>query len=137
MRLEVYYFAYGSNLSRRQMLERCPDALPRGTATLPNHRLIFAGWSRKWGGGVASIRPHRGDKVLGAIYEISDRCLRILDRYEDCPGTYERLNVTVFTDLGDPFAAVTYILAKQSEESRPSRDYLATIQEGYRDWELA
>lgn len=132
----MYYFAYGSNLSRQQMLGRCLDARPKGTATLPNHRLIFAGWSRKWGGAVASIRPHRGDRVPGAVYEISDRCLRVLDRHEGYPGTYEHLNVTVFTGLGEPIEAVTYVLVEQSEERKPSQDYLATIQQGYRDWEL-
>ena len=76
----MYYFAYASNLSKKQMLERCPNSKPLFRATLANHKLIFTGWSRKWRGGVATIRASRDDKVSGAVYEISDRCLNVLDQ---------------------------------------------------------
>jgi gamma-glutamylcyclotransferase (GGCT)/AIG2-like uncharacterized protein YtfP len=82
----MYYFAYGSNLSHKQMLKRCPDAKPKFKATLPDHKLIFAGRSRRWNGGVASIKPAKGEEVVGAIYEISEQCLSSLDIYEGCPG---------------------------------------------------
>jgi len=29
---------------------------------------------------------------------------------------------------------VTYIMREQSEETKPSAEYLAIIQQGYRDW---
>ena len=130
----MYYFAYGSNLNKKQMLERCPDSKLEFTAILPNYKLVFVGWSRQWRGGVVSIRPFRGEKVLGAIYEVSDRDLRRLDSYEGCPGNYNRLNVTVFKEDGEPIQAMTYIKAGQSEETRPSPEYVSVIQQGYRDW---
>ena len=68
----MYYFAYGSNLSKKQMSERCPDSKPMFIATLPNHQMVFAGWSRKWRGGVASLKTFRGAKVPGAIYEVTE-----------------------------------------------------------------
>jgi len=132
----MYYFAYGSNLNRKQMQERCPDSKPMFIATLPNYKLVFVGWSRKWRGGVASIKPFRGEKVLGAIYEVSERGLRRLDSYEGYPGNYNRLKVTVFDEDGEPIEAVTYIKAVQSEETQPSKEYLAIIQQGYRDWRI-
>jgi len=132
----MYYFAYGSNLNQRQMLERCPDSEPMFTASLPNYKLVFVGWSRQWRGGVVSIRPFRGEKVLGAIYEVSDRDLRRLDNYEGYPNNYTRLNVTVFDEGGEPIKAITYIKSGQSEEAQPSKEYLALIQQGYRDWEI-
>jgi len=128
----MYYFAYGSNLSRKQMSERCPDALPKFAATLPNYKLIFTGWSRKCIGGVASIKPCKGEKVIGGIYEISERCLNSLD---NCEGTtYDRMNIIVFTDFGDPVEAITYVKVEQSDKTQPSPKYLATIQQGYKDW---
>ena len=130
----MYYFAYASNLSSKQMLERCPDAQPKLVVTLPNHKLIFAGWSRKWRGGVASIKPCKGERVIGVFYEVSERCLRALDKYEDCPATYNRRNIIAFTDLGDSVEAITYIKAEQSEETEPSQEYLATIKQGYKEW---
>jgi len=132
----MYYFAYGGNLNQKQMLERCPESKPKFVATLPNYKLVFVGWSRQWRGGVASIKPFRGEKVLGAIYEISDRDLRRLDSYEGYPGNYNRLNVTVFKEKGEPVEAITYIKARQSEETPPSPAYLSIIQQGYRDWGL-
>ena len=132
----MYYFAYGSNLNRKQMQERCPDSKPMFIATLPNYKLVFVGWSRKWRGGVASIKPFRGEKVLGAIYDISEECLRHLDRCEGYPNIYNRVKVTVFDEDGEPIEAVTYIKAVQSEETQPSKEYLAIIQQGYRDWRI-
>ena len=132
----MYYFAYGSNLNQKQMLERCPDSKPRFIATLPNYKLVFVGWSRQRRGGVASIKPFRGEKVLGAIYEVSDRDLRQLDSKEGYPDNYNRLKVTVFKEKGEPVEAITYIKARQSEETPPSPEYLSIIQQGYRDWGL-
>jgi len=132
----MYYFAYGSNLSKKQMMERCPDSKPMFVVTLPNYKLIFVGWSRQWRGGVATIKPLRGEKVLGGIYEVSERDLRRLDKYEGYPGSYHRLNVTVYDEDGKPVGAVTYIKSGQLEEIQPSREYLAIIQQGYRDWGL-
>lgn len=128
------YFAYASNLSRKQMKERCPNSRPKFKAVLPNYKLIFSGWSRQSRGGKASIKPFQGDKVNGAVYDISERDLRLLDRYESYPEVYDHLNVLVITEDGEAIKAVTYIMRKQSEESQPSREYLSVIQQGYRDW---
>jgi len=130
----MYYFAYASNLNRKQMLERCPDSKPLLVATLPNYELVFAGWSRQWRGGYATIKLSRGEKIFGAIYEVSERDLRRLDKYEGCPGNYNRLNVTVFGEDGKPIEAITYIKSGRLEETQPSKEYLAVIQQGYRDW---
>jgi gamma-glutamylcyclotransferase len=132
----MHYFAYGINLNKKQMTEHCPGSKPRFTAELPNYRLIFTGWSRQWRGGIASIKLSARDKVLGAVYEISDIDLAKLDKFEDCPGNYSRLKVTVYRDTGEPVEAVTYIKSRQPDESKPSPQYLSIIQQGYRDWGL-
>jgi gamma-glutamylcyclotransferase (GGCT)/AIG2-like uncharacterized protein YtfP len=132
----MYYFAYGSNLNRKQMLERCPDSKPMFIAILHNYKLVFVGWSRQWRGGVASIKPFRGERVFGAIYTLSDRDLRRLDNYEGCPGNYNRLNITVFDEDGEPIKAITYVKSEQLEETQPSKEYLSLIQQGYRDWRI-
>lgn len=132
----MYYFAYGSDLSRKHMKERAPDSVPKDTAVLPNYKLIFTGWSRQWRGGLASIKFSRGDKVRGGVYEISDRDLRRLDSFEGYPGNSNRLNVTVFTPDDEPIQAVTYMKAVQTEETKPSAEYLALMQQGCRDWRL-
>lgn len=75
----MYYFAYGSNLNHKQVVEQCPESKPMFTAILPNYTLIFAGWPRQWRGGVATIKFERGAKVLGGVYEVTDRDLRRVD----------------------------------------------------------
>ncbi len=132
----MYYFAYGSNLNKKQMLERCPDSKPLFVATLRNYKLVFVGWSRQWRGGITSIKPFRGERVLGALYELSDRDLRRLDSYEGYPGSYNRLKVTVFDEDGESVEAITYIKSEQAEEIQPSKEYLSIIQQGYRDWDI-
>ena len=132
----MHYFAYASNLNKKQMAERCPDCKPKFTAVLPNYKLIFTGWSRLWKGGTASIKPFKGDKVSGAVYELSETDLKRLDKYEDYPSICIHLNVTVWTDTGDPVEAVTYIKREQSQETKPSPTYLAAIQQGYREWQI-
>lgn len=128
------YFAYASNLSRRQMSERCPDSQPKFVATLPNHKLIFSGWSRKWHGGTATIRPFQGEKVIGAVYEISDRCLRSLDKHEGYPTIYNRVNKMVIAEDGERVEVITYIMREQLKEIQPAPEYVAVIQQGYKDW---
>ena len=131
----MYYFAYASNLNQKQMRERCRDSKPLFVATLPNYKLVFLGWSREWHGGTASIRLFRGEKVLGAVYDVSEQCLRQLDKYES---SYNRLKVTVFNEDNEPIEAITYIRGAQIqvEEAKPSAEYLAVIQQGYRDWRM-
>lgn len=132
----MYYFAYGSNLNRNQMKERCPGAKPFSKATLPNYKLIFTGWTRNWRGGTASIKPFRDEKVIGGIYEISENDLKSLDKYEGYPAIYNHINVIVFTPDDEPVKAVTYIKVEQSDETKPSAEYLAILQKGFKDWGL-
>ena len=127
------YFAYASNLSKNQMQARCPDSKPMFSAVLPNYRLVFSGWSREWHGGKATIKPFRGEKVRGAIYEVTDACLRQLDKHE---AGYARLNVTVFDEDNQAIQAVTYIKSGQLEETLPSKEYGAIMHQGYRDWRI-
>ncbi|MFC1983759.1 gamma-glutamylcyclotransferase family protein [Chloroflexota bacterium] len=132
----MYYFTYASNLNKKQMRERASESKPMFVATLPNYRIAFAGWSRRWRGGYATIVLSRGDGVLGAVYEVSEKDLRRLDSYEDCPRSYNRINVTVFDEDGNVIEVVTYIKAGRIEETQPSKEYLTVIQQGYRDWGL-
>ena len=128
----MYYFAYGLNLNKKQMQQQCLDSKPRLKATLPNYIIVFSGWSRKWRGGVATIKRSQGSKVMGAVYEVSDRDLRLLDNYEG--SAYQRLNVIVFGEVNNPLEAITYIKVGQLDVTQPSKEYLALLQQAYRDW---
>ncbi len=130
----TFYFAYGSNLSKKRMLERCPESKPKFPALLHNYKLVFVGYSRQWHGGVASINSFKGERVPGAVYELSERDLRRLDKYEGYPQDYDRIKIKVTSEDGDLIEAMTYVKKGQLEEEAPSREYLAVIRQGYRDW---
>lgn len=129
----MYYFAYASNLNKKLMGERCPDSTPKFVATLPNYKLVFSGWSREWRGGKATIIASRGDKVRGAIYDVTEVCLKKLDRFET---GYTRMNVTVFDEDNEAIQAITYIKSGRLDNSLPSKEYGAIIRQGYQDWRL-
>jgi len=113
------------------MKERCPESRPGFTAILPHYQMVFAGWSRQWHGGKATIKAHHGEKVRGALYEVTEACLKQLDKHEV---GYARLNVTVFDEDNRAIPAVTYIMSGHMEEALPSKEYAAVIREGYREW---
>ncbi len=130
------YFAYASNLNKKLMLQKAPESKPKFPAVLPNYRIVFTGYNREWKGGTATIQPFKGQKVYGAVYEITEADLKKLDRREDYPMTYNRFKVTVWTENDDQVEAITYIKKEQSTESKPSPEYLAKISQGYRDWDI-
>ena len=130
----MYYLAYALTLNRKQMHKLSPESKPKFTATLHHYQLIFTDWTRLWRGAIATIKPLRGSKVLGAIYEVSEDCFKKLDKHEG--SDFHHLNVTVNNEDSDPVEAVTYIRNRPGEQARPSPEYLAIMQEGYKDWRL-
>jgi gamma-glutamylcyclotransferase len=130
----ILYFAYALDLDKKQMKERAPESRPKVTATLPNYRLAFIGWSRQLKSGLATIRGSQRGKVAGGVYEITERDLRRLDSLEGYPRESNRINITVFTEDGQALKAVTYIKTGQAEETKPAPEYLMIIQRAYRDW---
>ena len=130
----ILYFAYAHDLDKKQMKERAPESRPKVTAVLPNYKLIFIGWSRQVRSGIATLRGSHGSKVDGGVYEITEKDLRRLDTLEGYPRESNRINVTVFNEDGEALKAITYIKTTQSEETKPSPEYLMVIQRGYRDW---
>jgi len=121
------YFAYGANLCRDHMALWCPEAVPVVKATLPDHRLVFRYW--------ADIAPSPGDRVPGALYEITGRDLASLDAFEDCPSLYTRIAVRVLTERCF-FDAMAYRMPPGRPLALPDPDYLAMIARGYADWGL-
>ncbi|WP_076004939.1 gamma-glutamylcyclotransferase family protein [Dehalogenimonas formicexedens] len=130
------FFAYGAALSRKYTLERCPECKPRVSATLSGYQLIFSGWSRVFRGGTASLKPLRGARVKGGVYDVPDSALKKLDIAEGFPTQNAKLNVLVNTETGESLSCFTYVPAHPAEESKPAPEYLALLQQGYRDWGL-
>jgi gamma-glutamylcyclotransferase (GGCT)/AIG2-like uncharacterized protein YtfP len=123
----VYYFAYGSNLYREQMKNRCPDSIPVTKARLEGYRLNF--------NRVADVLEDEGSEVWGALYSVSQKDIESLDLYEGYPNTYDRLDVVVEDDLGKSHRAFIYVMTTKGC-GEPSTEYYQIIEKGYRDWGL-
>lgn len=130
----MLYFAYGSNMSHSQFNERCPTGKFIKRARLYNHQLIFDGTSN-WGGAVANIIPFPGGVTWGGLFEIDNRCLKLLDKYEGHPQSYNRQNFVVVDDVESPIEALAYF-RNNREIGLPTHPYLERIITGARDCQL-
>ena len=130
------YFAYGSNMSRRQMRARCPDHECLGKAVLKGHALCFPRSSPIRNCGVAGLAEQPGGEVWGVVYRLHDQDLAALDRREGYDpakpvdvNRYNRQTVRVLMD-GREVDCLTYFARHEPGEHVPSAEYLATIIEG-------
>jgi gamma-glutamylcyclotransferase (GGCT)/AIG2-like uncharacterized protein YtfP len=127
------YFAYGSNLSARQMAFRCPGATALGPARLDGYQLAFTRPSRRWGGCAADILPAPGSHAWGLAWNVSEAHLESLDRFEGvASGAYRRLEVSLIAPRAE-LDAIAYAVVEPEEGGHPSARYLHTILEGARE----
>lgn len=121
------YFAYGSNMDKDQMLERCPSAVLVGPATLADYRLAFTIFSPKRNCGCADIVPSVGSVVYGLLYDLTDADMQALDGFEGHPVHYQRLLIRVKTE-GREMDAYSYEVVNKQNDMRPSIHYLGLLQ---------
>tara|TARA_Y100000590_G_scaffold409020_1_gene500715 strand:+ start:794 stop:1234 length:441 start_codon:yes stop_codon:yes gene_type:complete len=127
----MLYFAFGSNLNRKQMKRRCKDSKYIGCYTLKNYKLSFRTNKYAGGvidGGVADIEKKKNSKVLGAIYKISKKDEKKLDVYEDFPSLYIKKYFKIYGKK-----VMFYYMPKKTKHVSPSRRYLNIIIQGYKD----
>jgi gamma-glutamylcyclotransferase len=122
-------FAYGSNLAATEMDAWCPEARFAGVARLPDRRLALSRRSIRWGGGAADIIAAPGEEVWGALYEVPDGTLELLDAKEGEGWAYRRIEVEVEVDRGGRrVAAEAYeVVDKEREGVPPTPEYAALL----------
>ncbi|GIW32793.1 gamma-glutamylcyclotransferase family protein [Meiothermus sp.] len=131
---DQWYFAYGSNLSRRQMEQRTGPIREARQARLDGYRLAFNKRGSD-GTGKANIVPDGGATVWGIVYLCRPDALREMDEHEGVAGGhYARYGIRIRLDDGDELDAVTYVAGKAfiDDSLTPSARYLATILDGAR-----
>lgn len=109
----IYYFAYGSNLHPKRLMERVPSAELIGVTTLPKHRLLFHKRSND-GSSKCNIfnSGSESDHICGAVYKINHEHKKELDRFEGRGCGYMDIQITLVHD-GNKYTCFTY-LAQQS-----------------------
>jgi len=105
---QVYYFAYGSNLSTKRLTKRLPTAKCVGVAELMGYSLTFAMLSTD-GSAKCDIQsdPSNEAMVLGVIYQLSEQELSQLDSIEGA--RYDRIAMSVQLKNGQSTMAFCYI----------------------------
>lgn len=120
----VFYFAYGSNISIDRFLDRIPTAILVGKSKLGNYKFTCNKRSI-YGSAKGNISPLDGENVWGVVYEIIESDLSILDGYEI---GYNRIDITVEMN-GKGYNAVTYI-SDNLTNTLPTYQYLKHIIDG-------
>jgi gamma-glutamylcyclotransferase (GGCT)/AIG2-like uncharacterized protein YtfP len=131
----VYYFAYGSNLNWPQMQRRCPSSRFICVARLRDYRFGITRHSRLRNCGTANVVAARGQDVWGAVYEVCDEDLIILDSFED---GYRRQILPVFGLNREevPFNSLVYVAELELDVPLPNAEYKRLILEGAKHWNL-
>jgi cation transport regulator ChaC len=129
----VLYFAYGSNMWRQQMRERCPDHECLGVAVLKDYALCFPRSSPIRLCGVAGLVAQSGAEVWGVVYRLSDRDLAVLDKREGYDparsaqeNRYNRQTIRVQMN-GKEIDCLTYVARPEPGTHVPSTDYMSAI----------
>ena len=120
----MWYFAYGSNLNVAAVAQWCrhyghrsPISKPGKPGVLDNYRLCFPIYSEYWGGGVADIVYDPGKYVAGALFDLSEADMAIMDQKVGRKidpsgrevGIVKRIEVKVAPlGRGEPAQAITY-----------------------------
>lgn len=117
------YIAYGSNINLEQMAYRCPHSKVVGTAEIKDYELEFRG--------VATIVPNKGARVPVLIWELDERDLPTLNKYEGYPSFYRQEKMAFEMD-GKTYEGMAYLM-NRGTISPPSQLYYNTILQGYRE----
>jgi gamma-glutamylcyclotransferase (GGCT)/AIG2-like uncharacterized protein YtfP len=119
----MLYFAFGSNLNRKQIKRRCKNSRFISRHILKNYQLVFRS---KYG--AADIQRKKGNSVLGAIYDISKADEKKLDVYEEFPKVYVKKYFKIRKEK-----VMFYYMSNKTKQTEPSRRYLSSIIQGYKD----
>jgi gamma-glutamylcyclotransferase (GGCT)/AIG2-like uncharacterized protein YtfP len=127
----VLYFAYGSNMSARQMSARLPSAQKIGTGFIEGYKLAFNRKGSYRSGGVASIVSQPQSRVYGVIWSIPKAEMARLDTIED-PLAYKPIFVEVQPEKGNSFQCHAYQAIPQGD-FKPDAEYHSLVIEAAKE----
>ena len=127
-----YYFAFGSNMSRKRMVKRGVLWESVERATLKGYKLTFDKTSGLTGFGFATLQKSKNDTVEGLLYKCENKSDALtLDLYENAPIQYKRVEMQVATAKGkkNAFLYIATSFYKQ-KGLKPTSEYLEHLLEG-------
>ncbi len=131
---DVWYFAYGSNLSVARKVVRTGAIRQAIPCRLIGYRLAFNKEAPGRRAYANLVRDPAGE-TWGVAYLCDSQAMEELDRYEGvAAGHYERVPVEVSTRSGETIGAVAYLAGAAFivDGAEPSDEYLRLIVDGAR-----
>jgi gamma-glutamylcyclotransferase (GGCT)/AIG2-like uncharacterized protein YtfP len=108
--MEIYYFAYGSNMSEKRMINRGLTPLSKQIGILENYKFIINKKSYKNPElGFANIMISENDNVEGILYKVLESDIKKLDKFEGFPKHYTKELLTIRLFGGELVQAIVYI----------------------------
>lgn len=141
------YFAYGSNMSRSQMSNRCPGSSYHGIGFLPGYKFIinergYANIVRSSIGGTTDLGSDTdSDRVWGLLYWIYPDDESRLDACEGVPWAYGKKELLVESfgseksskEKGVLREAVVYVDERRVGQGVIKREYVGRMERAVRD----
>ena len=122
----MLYIAYGSNMVKSQMAQRCRDARFVGAGYLEHARLEFHHYA-------TFIPTHDNtSRIPVAVWDVSERDLRALDVYESYPEYYGRARGIVTMRDGSQIEGIIYYM-RIGWDTPPIEGYYKPIIQAYRE----
>ncbi|MGC9189763.1 MAG: gamma-glutamylcyclotransferase family protein [Conexivisphaera sp.] len=132
--VDIWYFAFGSNMSTRRMKKAIGQWNDARRAILRGYEAGFFSYSQQWGCGVLDLVEREGANVPGVAYLIDEERANVLDRYEGVPSIARRLHVRVEVEGLGEVDAYTYVMVDRRKFVQPSNAYLDSLVSGLREW---
>ncbi|HAZ12951.1 MAG: hypothetical protein A2X86_09185 [Bdellovibrionales bacterium GWA2_49_15] len=144
--MNVYYFAYGSNLDSKRLTGRCPSAVKVKIAYMSNFTLCFPQCNQA-GHLVAGFCESKDRKLWGVIYRIEDKDIENLYQAEgfkagrsNSSNSYLKISdIKLSNEDGSPNTYKVITFKQNKEKMQPpegklhSDEYLRFILDGYEE----
>ena len=128
LKMDLPYFAYGSNMNFQQMARRCPGAQVGQLCHLPDWRYFING------NGYAGIEKFLGGLVRGCLWSLLPEHWLALNQYEGVSGGYyQKKKIQVISCQNGKRLPVWVYLSNDYDYGIPSASYQKIVVEGARD----
>ena len=120
--MNIYYFAYGTNLNKKIFLNKFKEAKLIKKYTLKNFEIVFR---TKYI--VPDLQRKINSRVQGLIYRIDKNIEKKLDIYEEYPQLY----IKKYFKYGQK-KIMFYYMKKKTQPIKPKGYYFKIMMDGYR-----
>ena len=119
--MNIYYFAYGTNLNKKNFLKKFKDARVIKKFSLNNFKVVFRTKYK-----IPDLKRKLNSKVPGVIYKINRDIEKKLDKYEEYPKIYIKKYFKYKNNK-----IMFYFMKKKSKEVKLSGYYFKIMMQGY------